>query len=403
MNQYKVPRRGKGNSKNTGSISVGKIILLTVLSLVFAFFLIVYLFLNIYTPAPDIAPPPVNPPIIPDPSGVTQNQVDMTTAEEANPGDPFVQVKGERYTFLIAGYSGGPTDTIMLVMFNVKDGKLSILSIPRDTYVNMPSLNVPPSSDTTDKTVTVGSWSEKINAAWSAGYNAGLRVTKNQETATKIGMRYFGEVIRYTLGIPVNRYIFIDTRGFKKLVDQIGGIDFDVPMNMDYEDPEQGLYIHLKKGFQHLDGNQAEQLVRFREGYLNQDIGRIETQQKFMAALIKKLLNFNLTNISSLFDFSSNYVTTDISVGEAGWFAAKLLNVPLSNMRVNTLPTLWLNAPFNWSELYKQETMEIINKYYNPYKQDLPEDRFNIYDNNIGSYDHNSINIDGTTLDTLVQ
>ncbi|MCL2775125.1 MAG: LCP family protein [Oscillospiraceae bacterium] len=345
-----------------------------------------------------------NMPAIPEQTGIV-NPADATTSADENESNTNTDTRtlGDSYTFLIVGYSGGNTDTMMLVTFNVKDSKIAVLSIPRDTYVTIPSLNVSLSSDKTDSAVTVGSWSAKINAGFMTGYNAGIRATKDEDKATDIGMRYLGGIIQYTFGIPVDRYVFIDTGGFRKLIDQIGGIDFNVPIDMNYDDPEQNLHIHLKQGLQHLNGDQAEQLVRFREGYVTADIGRIEVQQKFMAALMKKLLNFNLTNINSLFDFSSKYVTTNISVPEAGWFASKLLNVQLADMRVHTLPGEWLGSPLNAYELYKQETMEIINKYYNPYKDDIPESNFNIYSDDIGSYDHSSINTDGTTLDTLAQ
>ncbi|MCL2773473.1 MAG: LCP family protein [Oscillospiraceae bacterium] len=385
---------------------MGKIILLTILSLVFAFFLIVYLFLNIYKPPidPMNTAPALDFPVVPDPSGII-NPTDVT--KSGNVIDPNSgRVVGDSYTFLIVGYSGGNTDTMMLVMFDVKDNKVSVMSIPRDTYVTIPSLNVPPSADTINTAVTVGSWSNKINAGFMTGYNAGIRATKDEDKATKIGMRYLGQVITYTFGIPVDRYVFIDTGGFRKLIDQIGGIDFDVPMDMNYDDPEQNLHIHLKQGLQHLNGDQAEQLVRFREGYANADIGRISTQQKFMAVLMKKLLNFNLTNISSLFDFGSQYMTTNVSVTEAGWFASKLLNVQLADMRVHTLPGEWFGDPLNFYALYGKETMEIINKYYNPYKQDIPE--VNSHFNggvsvNFKYYDPNNIDIDGNTLDSLLQ
>ena len=75
--------------------------------------------------------------------------------------------------------------------------------------------------------------------------------------------------------------VSVDLQGFVALVDAIGGVTFDVPINMNYEDPYQNLYIHISKGVQTLSGADALKVVRFREGYATQDIGRMETQQNF--------------------------------------------------------------------------------------------------------------------------
>ena len=86
--------------------------------------------------------------------------------------------------------------------------------------------------------------------------------------------------------------VCVDLQGFVALVDAIDGVPFDVPIDMNYEDPYQDLYIHIPKGYQTLSGTNALKVVRFREGYASQDIGRMETQQKFLKAVAKKMLTW---------------------------------------------------------------------------------------------------------------
>lgn len=98
------------------------------------------------------------------------------------------------------------------------------------------------------------------------------------------------------LGIPVDYTVSVNLKGFTALVDAIGGVDFDVPINMDYDDPIQNLSIHFKKGVQHLSGADALRVVRFRHnndgsGYGSEDLGRMATQQKFLKAVAKKMLS----------------------------------------------------------------------------------------------------------------
>ena len=96
------------------------------------------------------------------------------------------------------------------------------------------------------------------------------------------------EKIKEITGMPIHYYCEVNFIGIREIVDILGGVDYDVPMKMDYEDPEQDLYIHLEKGPQHLDGDKAEQLLRFRKGYANQDLGRINTQQGFIKEMFKQ-------------------------------------------------------------------------------------------------------------------
>ena len=351
--------------------------------------------INVFFTAPDISSNGGEPDIYngsPD-DNIIQNAGSQANADENNAASYQSIIKsnrivGDSYTFLVIGRdnAGFNTDTLMLITYKVKDSKISILNIPRDLYIN------------TDK------YKGKINGVLICGYIAAYREGKNENEALEQGIRFLEEMIHYTLGIPVDRHIIIDTEGFKFLVDSIGGIDMEVPQDMDYEDPEQNLYIHLKKGWQTLDGDKAEQLVRFRKGYITQDIGRIETQQKFMAALMKKLLKFDWNNIRTLFEVWGKYMTTDMTGDDFGWFALRMLKVKLDNVRVHTIPGegFMTSSGAAAYSAYKKETIEIINKYYNPYISEIPDSSFNIEQYSGVYYNSADIDINGATMDSLI-
>lgn len=89
------------------------------------------------------------------------------------------------------------------------------------------------------------------------------------------------------LGIPVDFWAIVDLDGFSGIVDAVGGVEMDLTYDMDYEDPDQDLYIHLKKGVQTLNGDQAEQFVRFRYGYAQGDIGRVDGSESFYECVVQ--------------------------------------------------------------------------------------------------------------------
>ena len=384
------------SKKEPKVMTAGRIILLAFLSLVFLLFLSVHLFLTFYrpsVPAPSLT--------IKDPGGFGEEFLsDLNDEGKA----PFEDMSGEWnsdcFTFLIAGLDkgSGTTDTMMVAMFNVKDNTVSILNVPRDTYV------------------TTKNHSGKINGVYSQGRKIAKNAGYSDEDISAKGMSYLKEMINYTFGIPIHKYVLINLQGFKELVNKIGGVYFDVPIRMYYTDPEQGLYIDLQPGYQLLNGDKSEQLIRFRQNndgtgyaryingeyYPDADIGRIKTQQHFIAALLKKMINpLDINNIKSLFEVGSKYMVTDINAADMVWFAQKMTNVKLENMRTHTLPGYWISPRY---EIYSRESIEIINKYYNPYKKDIPESNFNIYDKTIvNAPGKPEIDIDGSVLSEMIK
>lgn len=263
-------------------------------------------------------------------------------SSQNNPGKPASQVQGntpapkeEIYTFLVAGTdkASNNTDTIMMVNFNVTDKTIRILNIPRDTMVNV------------DRKI------KKINAAYELG-----------------GIKQFEEETASLLGFYVNRYVIFRLEGVEKLIDAIGGIDFDVPKNMNYDDPTQDLSIHLKKGYQHLNGEQALGLARFRHTYENGDIDRIGVQQELIKVLAKQALKpENIIKLPTIVSLLMENVETDITAGEMLWLANAAKEVPMSSITTDILPGMakTISGLSYWVPS-KDELLSLINKHLNP-------------------------------------
>ena len=158
-------------------------------------------------------------------------------------------------TILVAGTDEGGyrTDSMMLANVDRTEKTISLVSIPRDTLIYC-EYSVP-----------------KINSAygWAGGGEQGM-----QELLLRVS-----EIIGFT----PDGYIVVDLSIFRQLVDLMGGVTFDVPVDMHYSDPTQDLHIDLQAGKQHLNGQQAMQVARFRSGYATADLGRIEVQRALVS------------------------------------------------------------------------------------------------------------------------
>lgn len=179
---------------------------------------------------------------------------------------------------------GVRADVIMLVNVNPEDRTLNLISIPRDTKVK------------------VSGRTSKIN---------GLLGKDN-------GEELLVDTVRHITGLPINSFCKVTFEGLRNIVDILGGVRYNVPVDMDYDDPVQDLSIHLKKGEQTLNGAQVEGLLRFRSGYANADLGRIDTQQDFLKEAVKQKLSikyiFKLPAIMKELseNFSTNLSALDV-------------------------------------------------------------------------------------------
>lgn len=279
--------------------------------------------------------------------------------------------KEEFYTFLVVGRDtggGGNTDTIMVMSYDIPNQKLNVLNIPRDTMVNVP-------------------WDvKKINSV----YNWASRYDKD-------GIDYLKEEISYLIGFQPDFTVVVEWEAVGELVDAIGPVWFDVPYDMNYEDPTQDLYIHLEAGPQNIDGDKAMQLLRWRKnndkvvngqvvsygGYVNGDLGRIQTQQEFLKAVIKKCLSsLTVDKIPALAKiFMDNVDTRDtLTVNNIAWFAQEAILGGLSMENVNfvTLPcegvyvySRTVGNKQSYVTPIPDEMLELVNQYFNPYLEDI--------------------------------
>ncbi len=243
------------------------------------------------------------------------------------------------YNILICGTDGDGlrTDTIIIANLNANDHTVSLMSIPRDTLI--------------DGNYTI----PKINSAFTVG-----------------GVERLKTELAKLLGFPVDGSVVVDLEAFIKIVDLVGGVEFDVPQDMKYSDPSQDLEIDLKKGLQLLDGEHALQLVRFRN-YAAADLQRIKVQQDFLKALANKALSIgSLTKIGEYAEIVMEYVETDLSLGNIIWFGEQLLQCDFNEMKTYTPSgeNAWVNGASCYA-LYESSVLKIVNEAFNPYDRDL--------------------------------
>ena len=227
--------------------------------------------------------------------------------------EEIVEVEKEtgKVNFLLVGVDkeASLTDTIMVASFDLDEAELNILSVPRDTRMY------------------IGSRYQKINSAYSI-----------KKDGKKKGINGTIEAVSRLTDIPLNFYVEFSLDAFRETIDALGGIYYDVPQNMNYDDPEQGLASHLKKGYQLLDGNKAEQLVRFRN-YPMGDIDRTKVQQGFIKALAEQKLNVSIIeNIPDLYRVVSKNLKTNLEIGNVAKYALNVADLTPEKVNMYSLP-----------------------------------------------------------------
>ncbi len=244
------------------------------------------------------------------------------------------------------------TDTIIVGTYDPKTQKASLLSIPRDTFVG--------------KNPKTGTGMDKINALYQ----------KSPEKTL--------EKVNELTGLNIKYYMVIDNQALIKLVDVIGGVDFYVPIDMVYDDPSQDLHINLKEGQQKLDGNKAEQLLRYRHGNLDKktgkylgtypeeyggnDYGRMRTQREFMIETVKQTIQAkNILKVKEIIDIAYEYVETNLSISVIKDYVPYAVSIDVNNIQSAVIPggsygpptySLWYFIPD------KKETAELMKELY---------------------------------------
>ena len=240
-----------------------------------------------------------------------QGYNDRKTARQGNPNPRF-----DGYTnILILGIDQDDTtneesrpnaDTILVLSFSNETGRSRIISIPRNTWV------------------TFG----------SSGVGAGRIGNMYQLGGANMVVRQVSAL----LGISIHQYIIIDMRTFADLINVLGGLDIYVEENMDYEDPESGLAIHLQQGYQHLDGEEAQKYLRFKGEKLG-DVGRVQRQQKFIKALYEKVLQLEtIPKLPAIADIFQHRMETSAEIFDSAHLANVLRKMSSEPPTTTMLP-----------------------------------------------------------------
>lgn len=272
------------------------------------------------------------------------------------------------YNFLILGKDriALNTDVMMLITYDVLKNDVSIMQIPRDTYIY---------TQGTQGTLR----SFKINTLYSIGYiNAYNSGSKNYIID---GLASATEEIEKAMSVEIDYTFLVNLDGLVNIIDALGGMWIDIPVDMEYQDPEQGLYINLSAGYQFINGNQAEQFVRFRDDFLEGDLGRVKAMQIFLTALAKQIFtSINLNNVDDIVSAIAENVTTVMPLKDMMYFAKNLLKTDMSKIRMITLPgndaRAYVTSGQWYYVLYREDTLEIINTFFNVYTTDITNEMF---------------------------
>lgn len=198
---------------------------------------------------------------------------------------------------------GQNSDSMMFVSIDHDEKTVDLMTIPRDTRILMDGYYC------------------KINAAHAAG---------GEEKAVS--------VVEELLDTNIQYYVSCNTAVFREIIDALGGVYFDVPERMQYNDPYQDLYIDLYPGYQLLDGDHAEQLVRYRQ-YTFGDMDRTTVQRDFVKALVEQKLNMSmLSKIDDLYSVFSEKVKTNMSLSEMIKIASGMRSLDMDHFRTHVLP-----------------------------------------------------------------
>lgn len=321
-----------------GKKKLQKILIISVaaLALIFAACIIMYFS---WEQAPEVKSTPEITAVEPEPSAPVE------TIEPIEQGAAFENARKDGvYTVLVAGMDqiSGNTDTIMVAKLDTVKHTLNVMNIPRDTLINRP-------------------WDvRKINSVyWGGESNSGDGVTPLKWT------------MRGILGFDVDCYAIVDLELLMKAVDMIGGVWFDVPFHIEYEDWSQDLYMYLDHGYQLLSGEQVMWLCRYRSGYIDADLGRINMQHDLLKAIADQFIERgSIPNASKLLKLMSEELRTDLTRANMAYFLRQILMCKSEDINFYTAP----NTPqtiqsYSYAVLDVWDFVDMVNEYINPYDQ----------------------------------
>ncbi len=251
----------------------------------------------------------------------------------------------------------GMTDMVLYVHFNNETGELKMLQIPRDTMV------------TTDTSV---SGNYRING-----------VAKTQGSDNNNNMAALCELVADQYKIPIDGYITIRLEMLTELVDLFGGVEINVPVDIDYAALGLG-DSYIPAGYQTLDGTAMEFLLRARKVYPDGDIGRLNMQRQFYAALFRKLKSIgNIWDVAKLTPAVLNYMETDLNASTLISFAVSMLKIDSNKIMIAQMPVISGPQYNGQSLLYpaRQEDADLLNQYFRENTGPVDASQLNLCDN----------------------
>ena len=285
-----------------------------------------------------------------------------------------------QFTILFLGFdsedngSGDLHDVNYLAQFNLHTASLNILQIPRDTF-------------TPDYT---GSPTHKFNSIYTWG---NPKETPIQRVVTAVEENY---------SIPVDAYLTTTCDNVAEIVDLIGGIPINMPFKMVFEADKV-----IPEGEQTLNGQQAEWMLRFRHGYQNGDIGRVQGQRLFMAAAMKKLISMNSLQIMSVTNkvYDQELIGTDMSLEDVARLADLAGTIDMDHVHVFMLPgeSATVQGQSVWS-VHKKAAMNLVNRYFRTQQVPLKPDQSTLIEYvQEGEYRMTDYDKDGESLQDVDQ
>ena len=319
---------------------------------------VVWLYKPVLDPHEDLpfSTDPVEPPVtddVPDQPPVSGDPADAETPP------PAYVPREEVYNFLLVGHDRAASlaDVIILANYDVKTGKITIMQLPRDTYYAGDSSK------------------NQLNVQYSAYVNRAHYSGDANPAATAVDK--FARILEQNLCIKIHYTAVMDLDGFVNIVNAVGGVDVYIPTDMKYEDPVQDLYIDLKQGPAHLNGEDAEGFIRFREGFVQADIGRVNAQKIFMTAFMEKVKSsISLTNLSVLNTLVNEVIknlTTNMPAADFIYFGKNALSVDFGNIRMMTVPGDYAGGSY---VINRAATLHVINEYFNIYNTEITDSIF---------------------------
>ena len=246
---------------------------------------------------------------------------------------------------------GTRTDAMMLLFIDREAKQLRLLSLPRDTMVNR------------DNPVP------KLNGAYGANGSG------------EKGMGFLMDYVRDLVGYRPDGYMLVDLNCFMELVDQMGGVSFDVPMEMRYDDPSQNLHIALQEGSQLLNGQEAMWVMRFRSGYTMADLDRIDVQRSLLFDALRQWAKpSKLLRLPGALRLLKNNTLTDLSARNLCWIALSAVLCASGGVASDTLPgePEYINGGSYYIE-DRAAAAKLINERYNPYEKEITADALHPY------------------------